>query len=189
MQKVKIEIKNDAKASKNNSVVEPIYLMEEAPDYMRAVGKALSIAADALTKQHDAPIILIDGISLTDAQIKVLKMKKRDFFKYHENFNVVQNTIAGILMSASIELQAEYIRKTDVNDYYKNTKVFTEQQFHSQVVAFSRATKFAVKFAKEDAAKSTMPEAIERRLAIQQEVSRVKRLAAKQEQLVLVSSN
>lgn len=184
MQKINIEILNDEKASKTGSIVTPIQFSEEGTDLMRVIGKALSLAADALTKQHDAPIVKVNGLTLAEKDIKVLKMKKRDFFKFRENFNVVQNTVAAILMSTSVDLQEQYIRKTDINGYYKGTKSFTQEQFDSQVVAFNRATKLAVKYAKEDAQTSTMPDALLRRHELAMEVSRAKRLEAKK-QMVL----
>ena len=136
----------------------------EGKDLAQAVGKALMEAHATLTSQYDKPEVTIAGITLSDAEAKKVKANYWDF---QLNFGVVRESILAQLAFVDAEAGVEYIRRTDRNNVYKNTKSFSVEQIAAQAKEQLRLTKDLTRWVKEDAKASVVPpEVAERRLQI-----------------------
>ena len=157
-------------------IIAPFTATFEGKDLPQAIGKALMQCNQTLTKQYDAPIVVINDVQLTDADVKKIK---GSFWEFQLNFGIVRENILAYSAFTSEETMTEYMRHTDRNGVYKNTKKFTAQQVAAQAKEQLRLTKDLTRWVKEDAKASVVPEAVaERRLALA-EASRQKRIANK----------
>jgi hypothetical protein len=163
----------------NNSasvIIAPFSTSIEGKDLAQAIGKALMECNTHLTKQYDAPVVVINDVELSSAEVKKVK---GSFWDFQLNFGIVRESILAQLAFTSEEAMTEYIRKTDRNGVYKNTKSFSVQQVAAQAKEQLRLTRDLTRWVKEDAKSSVVPQEVqERRLALA-EASRQKRISAK----------
>ena len=149
----------------------------EGKDLPQAIGRALMECNTHLTKQYDAPVVVINDVELSSAEVKKVQ---GSFWDFQLNFGIVRESILAQLAFTSEETMTEYIRHTDRNGLYKNVKSFTVQQVAAQAKEQLRLTRDLTRWVKEDAKDSVVPQEVqERRLALA-EASRQKRIAAKQ---------
>lgn len=157
-------------------IIAPFNTTFEGKDLPQSLGKALFECNTRITSQYDAPIVIINDVQLTDAEVKKIK---GSFWDFQLNFGMVRESILAQLAFASEESMTAYIRHTDRNGVFKNTKQFTVQQVAAQAKEQLRLTRDLTRWVKVDAMQSVVPvEVKERRLALA-EASRQKRIAAK----------
>jgi hypothetical protein len=136
----------------------------EGKNIAQAVGNALMEAHTHITSQYDKPEVTIAGITLTDAEAKKVKANYWDF---QLNFGVVRERLLAQLAFVDAEAGVEYMRRTDGNNVYKNTKSFSAEQIAAQAKEQLRLTKDLTRWVKEDAKASVVPPFVaERRLQI-----------------------
>lgn len=157
-------------------VIAPFTATLEGKDLAQAIGKALMQCNQTLTKQYDSPVVVINGVELTSAEVKKVQ---GSFWDFQLNFGIVRESILAQSAFESTETMTEYMRHTDRNGVYKNTKSFSVQQVAAQAKEQIRLTKDLTRWVKEDAKASVVTQEVqERRLALA-EASRQKRIAAK----------
>lgn len=162
----------------NNSgsvIIAPYTATFEGKDFAQAIGRALMDANVKLTKQYDAPVVVINDVELTSAEVKKIKCS---FWDFQLNFGVVRESILAQLAFTSEESMKEYMRHTDRNGVYKNVNSFSVQQVAAQAKEQLRLTRDLTRWVKEDAKASVVPQEVqERRLALA-EAAKQKRLAS-----------
>lgn len=151
----------------------------EGKDLAQAVGKALGQAQTLLygNSVYDTPTLTIADVELTPSQAKKVKVS---FYDFTLNFPVLREHILGQLAFTSEDNKAEYIRRTDRNGVFKNTKSFSDTQVAAQIKEHTRLTTDVVKWAKADAKESVVPEELAQRREIEAEKAKIKRIAIKQ---------
>lgn len=173
MQKATLSIRNEGEIT-----IAPYDSTFEADTLIKAVGKAIYEAHMKLqgNKQWDAPVVVINGITLSNAETKKVR---GSFVSFQLDFASVRESVIAQLAFTSEEAGVEYIRHTDRNGVYKNVKSFTTQQIAAQAKEQLRLTRDLTRWVKEDAKASVVPQEVqERRLALA-EAAKQKRLAAK----------
>lgn len=171
MKQVTLSISNSGSV-----VIAPFTATLEGKDLAQAIGKALMQCNQTLTKQYDSPIVVINGVELTNAEVKKVQ---GSFWDFQLNFGIVRESILAQSAFESTESMTEYMRHTDRNGVYKNVKSFSVQQVAAQAKEQIRLTKDLTRWVKEDAKASVVPQEVqERRLALA-EAARQKRIAAK----------
>ena len=176
MQKLSIRIENDLKKSKTQTFIEPVVETFEAETLAKAIGLALKHVYDTITNQYDAPRIVVGDVVLTDAQAKKFKLNFMDF--RIEFANIREHILAQLALSSE-EAGVEYIRATDINGVFKNTKSFTTEQIAAQAKERLRVVRDVTRWVKADAQDSVVPtEVAVRRLELA-EAAKQKRIAAK----------
>jgi hypothetical protein len=172
MKQVTLSISNSGSV-----IIAPFSNTIEGKDLPQAIGRALMECNTHLTKQYDAPVVVINDVELSSAEVKKVQ---GSFWDFQLNFGMVRESILAQLAFTSEETMTEYIRHTDRNGLYKNVKSFTVQQVAAQAKEQLRLTRDLTRWVKEDAKSSVVPQEVqERRLALA-EASRQKRIAAKQ---------
>jgi hypothetical protein len=171
MNQVSLSISNSGSV-----IIAPFTATFEGKDLPQALGKALMECNTRLTKQYDAPVVVINNVELSSAEVKKVQ---GSFWDFQLNFGIVRESILAQSAFESIESMTEYMRHTDRNKVFKNTKQFTVQQVAAQAKEQLRLTRDLTRWVKVDAMQSVVPvEVQERRLALA-EASRQKRIAAK----------
>lgn len=176
MQKLSIRIENDLKKSKTQTFIEPVVETFEAETLAKSIGLAIKYAYDTITSQYDAPRVVVGDVVLTDAQAKKFKLNFMDF--RIEFANIREHILAQLALSSE-EAGVEYIRATDINGVFKNTKSFTTEQIAAQAKERLRVVRDVTRWVKADAQDSVVPtEVAVRRLQLA-EAAKQKRIAAK----------
>ena len=127
----------------------------EGKDLPQAIGRALMECNTHLTKQYDAPVVVINDVELSSAEVKKVQ---GSFWDFQLNFGIVRESILAQLAFTSEETMTEYIRHTDRNGLYKNVKSFTVQQVAAQAKEQLRLTRDLTRWVKEDAKDSVVPQ-------------------------------
>ena len=150
----------------------------EADTLPKAIGKALYDAHMKLSsnKQWDAPVITINEVVLTSAEVKKVR---GTFISFQMDFGVVRESVLAQLAFTSEDAGKEYMKHTDRNGVYKNVKSFTTQQIAAQAKEQLRLTRDLTRWVKEDAKASVVPPEIAERRLVLAEAARQKRIAAK----------
>jgi hypothetical protein len=157
-------------------IIAPYTATFEGKDLAQSIGKALMDANVKLTKQYDAPVVVINNVELTSAEVKKVQSS---FWDFQLNFGIVRESILAQSAFNSEESMTEYMRHTDRNGVYKNVKSFSVQQVAAQAKEQLRLTRDLTRWVKEDAKASVVPQEVqERRLALA-EAAKQKRIAAK----------
>lgn len=181
MTKVSITISNDFKKSKFGRIIETITNSFEGDTLKKAVGQAMNFANEVMNSQYDEPVVNIAGVELSAALAKKFKVSHWDF---EIEFGNIREYIMAQLAFTSDEAGVEYIRATDINGVYKNTKSFTPQQIAAQAKERLRMTRDITRWVKEDAKSSVIPEYVEQRRTLLAEAAKAKRIAAKAQALI-----
>ena len=147
-------------------------------DLAQAVGKALYEAHMKLSgnKQWDAPVVTINEVELTEAQVKKVRSS---FINFQLDFGVVREAVLAQLAFTSEEAGVSYIRHTDRNGIFAKQKTFTAQQIAAQAKEQLKLTRFVTSLVKEDAKASVYPPEVAQAMQIKAEAARQKRIAAK----------
>lgn len=165
---------------RNNGTVtiNPYTFEATGKDLAQAVGKALYEAHMKLSgnKQWDAPIVSINEVELTDAQVKKVR---GSFINFQLDFGVVREAVLAQLAFTSEEAGVSYIRHTDRNGIFAKQKTFTAQQIAAQAKEQLKLTRFVTSLVKEDAKASVYPPEVAKAMQIKAEAARQKRIAAK----------
>lgn len=171
--KATLNIRNNGEITIN-----PYDFEVEGKDLAQAVGKALYEAHMKLSgnKQWDSPIVTINGVELTDAQVKKVRAS---FLNFQVEFGVVRENVLASLAFSSEEAGVQYIRHTDRNGIFAKQKSFTAQQIAAQAKEQLRLTRFVTSLVKEDAKASVYPPEVAKAMQIKAEAARQKRIAAK----------
>lgn len=158
--------------------INPLKVEFEGKDLAQAVGKALYEAHMKLSgnKQWDAPVVTINEVELTDAQVKKVRSS---FINFHMDFGVVRENVLAQLAFTSEEAGVSYIRHTDRNGIFAKQKTFTAQQIAAQAKEQLKLTRFVTSLVKEDAKASVYPPEVAQAMQIKAEAARQKRIAAK----------
>jgi hypothetical protein len=171
MKKVTLSISNSGSV-----VIAPFETSIEGKDLAQAIGKALMAANTKLTNQYDAPVVVINGVELTNAEVKKVNT---NFWDFQLNFGVVRESLLAQSAFNSEETMVEYMRHTDRNGVYKNKKSFSVLEVAAQAKEQMKLTRDLTRWVKEDAKASVVPQEVqERRLALA-EAARQKRIANK----------
>jgi hypothetical protein len=181
MKNVSITISNDFKKSKFGRIIGTITISFEGDTLKKAVGQAMNFANEVMNSQYDEPVVNIAGVELPAALAKKFKVSHWDF---EIEFGNIREYIMAQLAFTSDEAGAEYIRATDINGVYKNTKSFTPQQIAAQAKERLRMTRDITRWVKEDAKSSVIPEYVEQRRTLLAEAAKAKRIAAKSQALI-----
>lgn len=173
MKKVTLNIRNAGEITIN-----PYSATFEADNLPKAVGQAIYDAHMKLAgnKQWDAPVITINDIELTSAEVKKVR---GSFINFQVDFAMVRESILGQLAFTSEDAGVEYIRHTDRNKVYAKQKSFTTQQIAAQAKEQMRLTRDLTRWVKEDAKASVVPPEVQKRREVLAEAARQKRIAAK----------
>lgn len=171
--KATLNIQNDGTV-----IINPYTFEVEGKDLAQAVGKCLYEAHMKLSgnKQWDDPIVTINGVELTDAQVKKVRAS---FINFQLDFGTVRESVLADLAFTSEEAGVSYIRHTDRNGIFAKQKSFTAQQIAAQAKEQLRLTRFVTSLVKEDAKASVIPEEMGKLMAKKAEAARQKRIAAK----------
>lgn len=157
-------------------IIEAFSTTIEGKDLAQAIGKALMATNVKLTNQYDKALVVINGVQLTDAEVKKVNT---NFWDFQLNFGIVRESILAQSAFESTETMTEYMRHTDRNGVYKNTKSFTAQQVAAQAKEQIRLTRDLTRWVKEDAKASVVPQEVQERRLMLAEANRQKRLANK----------
>jgi hypothetical protein len=149
----------------------------EGETMVKAVGKALTGAWEKLTSQYDDPQVFINGIPLLPAQVK--KLWKVSFIDFNLNFPVLRETLVGNFALLDASDRVDYIRHTDVNNYFKSQKSFTIEEAAAQAKEQLKKTKFGMSLVKDQAKSSVWTPQMQLAYENKQEANRQKRIAAK----------
>jgi hypothetical protein len=163
----------------NGSVTINPYSYEVAgKDLAQAVGKALYEAHMKLSgnRQWDNPIVSINEVELTDAQVKKVRSS---FINFQLDFGVVRENVLAQLAFTSEEAGVSYIRHTDRNGIFAKQKTFTAQQIAAQAKEQIKLTRFVTSLVKEDAKASVYPPEVAQAMQLKADAARQKRIAAK----------
>ena len=172
MKQVNLVISNQS----STTLIEEKSFSFEGKDLKQAVGLALVEAHRSLNKQYDAPVVNIEGVELTSTEIKKLMKSYMDF---QIEFALLRESILAQLAFTSEEAKTDYIRSTDLNGVFKNTKSFTTEQLAAQAKERLRLTRDVTRWIKEDAKSSVVPPEVAERRAALQSAAQAKRIAAK----------
>jgi len=150
----------------------------EGKDLAQAVGKCLYEAHMKLSgnKQWDAPVVTINGVELTDAQVKKIRST---FINFQLDFGVLRETVIAQLAFMSDEAGVSYMRHTDRNGYFAKQKTFTAQQIAAQAKEQLKLTRFVTSLVKEDAKASVWTPEVAQAMQLKAEAAKQKRIAAK----------
>jgi hypothetical protein len=113
----------------------------QADTLPKAVGLAIMGAHENYTSQYVDPIILIDDIQLTKSMVNLIK---GNYWTLQENFSKIRENLLPIYALQSEEEKVAYIRRVDVNGYFKTTKTFTNEQLASIAKEQLKKTQFAL---------------------------------------------
>lgn len=148
-----IETKVSGKV-RNGSIVLPT-------NAMQALGFALEnlwlfLAGNTQFKTCE---IEIEGMVIDSKYVRMLQKQGRAAFEL--NFPILREGIAGDLAVTFPEVWGKgYMRDTDRNGVFKNTKTFSTDQIAAQVVERAKMVRFVTKLVKEDAADSVWDSAL-----------------------------
>jgi len=159
-------------------IISPYTATFEADNLPKAIGKALYDVHMKLSgnKQWDAPIVTINDIELTNAEVKKVRAS---FVNFQLDFGVVRESLLAQLAFTSTDAGVEYMRHTDRNLVFKNRTSFSDQQIAAQAKEQIRLTRELTRWVKEDAKASVVPEEVQQRRLVLAEAARQKRIAAK----------
>ena len=173
MQKATLSIRNEGEIT-----IAPYDSTFEAETMIKSIGEAILEAHRKLhgNRQWDAPVITINGITLSNAETKKVR---GSFVDFKLDFASVRESVIAQLAFTNEAAGVEYMRHTDRNGVYKNVKSFTTQQIAAQAKEQLRLTRDLTRWVKADAKDSVVPKEVqERRLALA-EAAKQKRIAAK----------
>lgn len=181
MHKINVSIENDLLLSKTKTIIAPVTNVFEGENLSSVIGKAMRYVNTIVTRQYDAPKIVIAEVELPTSMGKKFAVNHYDF---DISFEVIREHILAELALSSEAASIEYIRRTDINNVFKNQKTFTTQQVSAQIKERIRMVKDVVKWTLEDAKDSVVPEAVKQRRLQLAEQAKAKRIAAKAQALL-----
>jgi hypothetical protein len=158
--------------------INPYDFEVEGKDLAQSVGKALYEAHMKLSgnKQWDAPVVSINGVELTNAQVQAVRAS---FINFQLKFGLVRENVLAQLAFTSEEAGVSYIRHTDRNGIFEKQKSFTAQQIAAQAKEQLRLTRFVTSLVVEDAKASVYPPEVAQAMQLKAEAAKQKRIAAK----------
>jgi hypothetical protein len=157
-------------------IIEAFADVAEGKDLAQAIGRALMAVNVKLSKQYDAPVVVINGVELSSAEVKKVNT---NFWDFQLNFGIVRESILAQSAFESSESMTEYMRHTDRNGVYKNKKSFSVLEVAAQAKEQIRLTRDLTRWVKEDAKASVVPQEVQERRLMLAEAARQKRIANK----------
>lgn len=113
----------------------------EADTLAKAVGFAIMGAHKNLTSQYVDPVIFVDDIQLTKTMVTAIK---GNYWTFQETFAKIRENILPIYAMVDPAEREAYVRRVDVNGYFKSQKSFTTEQLASLAKEQLKKTQFAL---------------------------------------------
>ena len=151
----------------------------EAETMPKAVGMALHEAWYKLTAQYDCPSVEINGIRLTDAQVK--KIHKKDFLTFRINFPMLRESILPSIAILQSDDRIDYIRHTDINKIFENQVKFSSQEIALQGKEVIKKTRFVTSLIKDEVKSSVWSPKEIALFEAKQKLAKEKRIEAKKQ--------
>ena len=147
----------------------------EAETLAKAVGLAIMGAHQNLTSQYVDPAIYVDDIQLTKGMVSSIK---GNYWTFQETFAKIRESILPIYAIIDSKEREEYVRRVDVNGYFKSQKSFTTEQLASIAKEQLKKTQFALTINRQQAKSAVWSADEQKLLDAHNAIKTAKRLAA-----------
>jgi len=150
-------IVNNAEQSKNKTKLAPKqgeFIGEVGAEYQSVFGSLMRDINDSWNPQFDAPVITIDGFTLSDKHTKKFKLP---YLKFTAEFSVLRaEVLAEMAGKGGDHAKVNYVRMTDKTGVWQNTpdSAITMEHFAMTAIGVVRKEKIKTQFLKEDVMKA-----------------------------------